>query len=76
MLRRVLEISKHKELSNHILYDDILRKNGLDGITKQRKSRITEKILLMLDFWKEQGILKGYDILSKGRLTTGFAIHR
>ena len=77
LMRRisVMKGKNGKRQSKHIIYDS-LYKEVCDGKELSRKDQqsIREYIALVLDSWKREGFIKGYEELTQGRKKTGVDI--
>lgn len=76
LLRRI-EVMNGKtanKQSRHILFDAIYEAAGAENPTDKEKERIREYTFIVLDYWKDQGYIKGYERLRSGAAYTGIAI--
>lgn len=74
LLRRIEVMKGKTKQSNHILFDAIYSAAGEDKPSDMEKKRFREYVFTVLDYWKEQGYIKGYDRLRSGTTYTGINV--
>lgn len=76
LLRRI-EVMKGKtgaRQSRHIMFDTVYEMIGEADATRQGKERTRKYIFTVLDYWQDQGYIKGYSKLNQGKAITGVEI--
>ena len=76
LLRRI-EVMKGKtgaRQSRHIMFDTVYEMIGEADATRQGKERTRKYIFTVLDYWQDQGYIKGYSRLNQGKAITGVEI--
>lgn len=72
LYRRILSM-KGSKLSHTILYDKIYNQIGVEaasqGALRKKKNKVRDRVREVLDFWTENGFIKGY---SENKLKTEF----
>lgn len=73
LLQRIelMKNGKNSIKSNTILYDTVYAELGDQNANKTRKMRIRTYVCTILDYFIEQGYLKGYEEYKKGRAIAG-----
>ena len=73
LLRRICEIHAHK-LTPVITFADIFEKNNLTELSKLARNRLREHIKKMLDFWLQENVISGYEMLKEGQSFYGIGL--
>lgn len=64
LLRRVLTIKGSSKLSPSIVYETIYQKLNVDaptqGALRKKKAGVRKNVKAILDYWKQEGFIKGY----------------
>ena len=74
-LERRIAIMRNSKLSNVITFSGILEQLKKSDLARIEKKRIVDTIIKILDFWKKEGMIKGYTVrANKKRSVQGFLI--
>lgn len=74
LLRRIEVMKGKTKQSTHILFDAIYSATGEESPNDIEKKRIREYVFTVLDYWQEQGHIKGYSSLRSGTTYTGIDV--
>lgn len=66
VMRRVMEIVKHKNLTPVITFADVFKKCGVENVSRKVKSVLRDNIFKLLDNLKSAKIISGYLINQQG----------
>lgn len=67
LLRKIEQMKANSKYERFIKYDDLYSILGTSKEERVRTKRVREYIKDILDFWKENGYISGYDIVMRGR---------
>lgn len=73
LLRRICEIQAHK-LTPVITFADIFEKNNLTELSKLARSRLRDHINTMLNFWIQEEVITGYEMIKEGQNFYGIKV--